>query len=130
MKSINEMIKDAGWFPGTQDDWDSLPYAEMRERAFSATGCLLAYPTWKGTVDCLHVDCRIRRGELSPIEKTSSILEAERHNGWLRFLPEDAYRAIKERFLCRALEMGIYDPWEIPGGWQVMVAAAIFEGVR
>lgn len=123
--TINEMIKKAGWFKGTDEDWRRLSLNEQAELAFAATGCLIAYATWTGPVDCRHLDCQLRRGEIAPLDKTRALLSAERHGGWLKDMAEDAYQRLVEA-ACRAAEAcGEYDPWKIPGGWQAMVGAAI-----
>lgn len=86
MDSINAMIAEAGWYPGTEADWDRLSGTERRELAFAATGCEIAFPTWRQPVNCCHTGCQVRRGELPAIALTNRILRSEMHHGWLRFL--------------------------------------------
>lgn len=124
--TINEMIADSGWFKGTEKDWKQLPLAEREELAFAATGCMVAYATWEAPVNCSHIGCRIRRGELPKIALTNSTLRGEYSNGWLRFIEDRAkvariFRAIRKA----ARETGIYDPWKLPNGWQTMVFSGI-----
>jgi hypothetical protein len=130
--STNDRIRRAGWFDGDERSWQALPMAEREDIAFHATGCAVAYPTWEGPVDCVHTGCQIRRGEIPAIALTNRILRSEAQSGWLRFLPDSRdgriklariYRAIRSQ----AIETGIYDPWKIPGAWQVMVSSAVQE---
>lgn len=124
--TTNERIADAGWFHGTDADWKAIPIAERDELSFAATGCCVAYATWPAPVDCSHLKCRIRRGELPKIAETNATLRSEYYNGWLRFI-EDRKRvaAIFRAVRKAAKETKIYDPWKLPGGWQVMVYAGV-----
>ncbi len=129
-KTINEKIQEAGWFDGNQTMWEKLSWEERQDAAFTETGCEVAYPTWLAPVNCLHVGCRIRRGEIPPIVETNHVLLAEMHNGWLRFHTKDRHGRARLARLClafrkRARETGIYDPWEIPGGWPAIVFTGI-----
>ena len=124
-EELNDVIKKNGWFDGTMRDWDRTPNRE--EIAFKATGCLCAFPTWPAPVNCVHVDCMVRRGELPKIAITNRVLRAE-YNNYFRFaLQSKAGRAhlarlfLEVRRLARAT--GIYDPWKIPGGWQSIVGS-------
>lgn len=129
-KTINEMIRDAGWFDGSERDWQAIPFEEREKIAFKACGCLGAYPTWQAPVNCRHIDCRVRRGEKQPIIITNQTMKAELRSGWLRFSKETKDGRVRVARLIRAIrrkaiETGIYDPWKIPGGWAGMVHCGI-----
>jgi hypothetical protein len=122
----------SGWYAGTEADWRAIPYEERKAMAFQATGCEVAYPTWKAPADCVHTDCRVLRGELPAIAITNAVLRYEMCSGWLRFgLGTPAGRARMARIVrgvrAAAMRTGIWDPWEMPGGWCVMVGAAVSE---
>jgi hypothetical protein len=129
--SIDELIADAGWFDGGDREWRALPLAERDALAFKATGCAVAYATWPAPVDCVHTGCLILRGTLPSIALTNHILRSEAQSGYLRFIPQSTrdgrlrlariYRAIR----AQARATGVYDPWKMNGGWQVMVGAGI-----
>jgi hypothetical protein len=130
IQTIDGMIREAGWFKGTQQSWRDLTEQEREDRSFQATGCEVAYPTWKAPVDCLHISCQIRRGEKAPIMLTNRILRSELESGYLRFGKESTEGRIRLGRICRAIRRaaittGIYDPWKLPGGWQTLVVAAI-----
>ena len=117
--TLNEMIQDAGWFPGSEKDWQALSREERSGLSFAATGCLTAYPTWKD-VHCVHVDCRVKRGEVKPICITNHYLIAEKYN-WLRFIldtPEGRSKVARifRNARCKARETAEYNPWN-GGGW-------------
>lgn len=122
---LNDRIKANGWFDGTMTDWERTP--DREEIAFKATGCLIAFPTWEAPVNCVHVDCMVRREELPPIAITNRVLLAEYGNYFRHALQSKAGRAHLARlFLAirnRARETGIYDPWKLPGGWQGIVGS-------
>lgn len=109
------------WFPGSEDEWRALPWKERYDLSFKATGCQVAYPTWTAPVDCVHTHCLVRRGEKPPIYITNCALRAEARGSWLRFLNRKRLAYIYRAVRAAARKSGIYDPWEIPGGWQVMV---------
>jgi hypothetical protein len=122
--SIAEMIADSGWWIEGESAWQKLPRAERERIAFERTSCKFAYPTWERPVNCLHLDCRIARGELPKIAETNCVLRAEMHSGWLRFI-EDRQKLAR---ICRAYrkaarETGVYDPWKL--GWPGMVFPAV-----
>jgi hypothetical protein len=128
--TTNERIRRAGWFDGTERQWQELTTEQREEIAFKGCGCLSAYPTWETPVNCVHPRCQIRRGEKPAIYLTNCILRSEMERGWLRFHKDSKdgrkhlaqlVRSIRRK----AIETGIYDPWEIPGGWQSMVATGI-----
>ena len=128
--SLNDRIRRAGWFDGDENTWRDLTTDQQKKLSFAATGCEVAYPTWEAPVDCVHCGCLIRRGELPAIALTNRILRSEAESGWLRFIADSPegrnrlariFRAIRSQ----ARATGIYDPWQLPGGWQVMVASAI-----
>lgn len=129
-ESTNDRIKAAGWFKGSERQWGDLTHESRKDLAFAGCGCEAAYPTWPGPVDCVHVGCQIRRGEKKPLIMTNRILRYEMESGWLRFSKDSGegrthlgrlVRAIRNR----ALETGIYDPWDLPGGWQAIVATGV-----
>jgi hypothetical protein len=124
--SIAELIQDSGWWLDTEAAWQKLPLAEREAIAFARTGCAVAYPTWQRPVDCVHLECRILRGELPKIALTNAILRGERESGWLRF-SEDRKQIAKlfRAYRKAARQTGIYDPWKLPGGWQGMVFTAV-----
>ena len=121
--TINDMIKVAGWFPGNEEAWRSLSGEEQQRLAFKATGCLIAYATWKAPVDCRHIDCLIARGEAEPLDKTKGILDYEHSSGWLRWMDEDKYQQLRDGMCKAAVELGEFDPWKL--GWQYIVGAAL-----
>lgn len=125
--SVNQRIREAGWFRGTERDWQELSQEERERLSFEATGCEVAYPTWpvNGNSECRHLGCRIRRGELPKIALTNGVLRAEYDSGWLRFLPREQAARVFRSIRKRAMATGIYDPWKMEGGWQVMVHAGI-----
>lgn len=127
--TIPELIADSGWWPGTEADWRALPLRQREEIAFARTGCRVAYPTWERSVDCVHTECQILRGELPKIALTNRVLRAESYNGWLRFMRRENRKQLARVFLTirkTARESGVYDPWTMRGGWQVIV----FSGVQ
>jgi hypothetical protein len=129
-RTVEQMIEDAGWFKGSREDWARLTHEQREDIAFAGCGCAVAYPTWEGPVDCVHPGCQIRRGEKQPIYLTDCILRGEMDNGWLRFDKATKAGRIRLARLVRAIrrkarETGIYDPWKMEGGWQVMVGSAI-----
>jgi hypothetical protein len=82
--------------------WEELAKKDFKKAedfAFEASGCEAAYPTWwmkeDGTtekVDCVHLDCRIRRGEFKRpawAVRFNSDFRGELSN-WLRFEKETA----------------------------------------
>ena len=112
----------SAWYPGTRRTWDDLPLGKHKDIAFSATGCEVAWPTWDAPVDCVHVGCRIRRGELPPIARLNSGLRAEHEYGWLRFLDRDEAAKVFRHVRKTAKKTGCYDLWE---QWGVLVGAGI-----
>ncbi len=118
-------MKESNWWKGTQNEWCDLLLQERERIAFEKTGCDAAWPLWHAPVKCLHVGCRIKRGELPPIAETEAVLNGERENGWLRFMSEERYQQLRDAMLKYAEKTGIYDPWKQPGGWQAMVFSAI-----
>ena len=122
--SMDELIADAGWFHGTQREWELIPYEERKLTAFRATGCLIAYATWTAPVECYHPDCQIARGEKPAIYKAECVIEGERSN-WLRFLSEEKYQHIRSVLLAECERLNIYNPWQLPGGWQAFVGCGL-----
>ena len=129
MKTINEMILDAGWFHGTEKEWQALPRTDREAMAFKATRCLIAYPTWQPPVDCVHTCCQVERGELPRIAITNRKLRAELTN-WFRFHLDSRsgrqhiariFRAMRKA----ARETGEYDPWKL--SWATIVYGGIAE---
>jgi hypothetical protein len=109
------------WFPGSEEEWKRLPMAERSRLAFASTGCQVAYPTWTAPVGCVHPRCQIARGEKPRIYLTNLILRAEAEYGWLRFNDRKKNAAIFRAARATARRTGIYDPWQMPGGWQMLV---------
>lgn len=121
--SLDEVIKQCGWYQGTMADWEAMPRSEQSLVSFAAIGCLVAYPTWEKST-CVHLKCRIRRGELPQIAETNSILRYELTSGWLRFIEDREKIARIFRVLrTQAIKTGVYDPWK--NGWQAIVFAAV-----
>lgn len=118
-------MKPASWWKGTVKEWDALPIAERERIAFTHTGCAVAYCTWKAPANCFHLTCQILRGEKPAIALTEAVLAGERQAGWLRFMEEEAYQRLHRAIIARAQESEVYDPWQMPGGWQ----AIVFSGV-
>jgi hypothetical protein len=112
--SINELIRDSGWFPGTESDWKALSLGEREDIAFAATGCAVAYATWEKPVNCVHTGCMIRRGELPAIANLNRQMRAEASSGWWRFI-EDRHKlaCIFRKYRKLARERGVYDLWKL-----------------
>lgn len=132
--TTNDRIREAGWFHGTETDWRDLSHEERQGIAFNALGCAEAYPTWTGPVNCVHVTCQIRRGELPAIAETNRTLRNERDYGYLRFLgdaPEDrkalarVYRAVR----AIAMQTGVFDPWKTDA-WKIIVGTSVGAIIR
>lgn len=122
--SLDEMIRDSGWFQGTAEDWQELPADEREKMAFDATGCAVAFATWAAPVNCVHLRCRILRGELPKIAETNAILRMERADGWLRFMEDRSEIARIFRYYRKAARAtGIYDPWKLD--WKTMVCSSL-----
>lgn len=119
-----EQIKGAGWWKGTMQQWYDQTPSEREALSFVNTGCKIACCTWKGPVECLHSVCMIARGEKPPLYQTECVLNHER-SGWLRWLSEDDYQALRTEILAECARTGVYDPWHLPGGWQMFVGAAL-----
>jgi hypothetical protein len=120
--TLEEMIAASGWFSGTSEDWQALPLPEREERAFAATGCMVAWPTWAVPVNCHHMRCMIGRGDLPRIAETNWVLRHERSSRWLRFITDRSKVArIFRAYRLRARETGIYDPWK-SGGMGLVLA--------
>ena len=104
------------WYSGTEREWQAIPIKERDALSFKATGCTIAYPTWKAPVECVHGPCRVRRGEMKPIRLVNGTLRYERESGWLRFVEDRAklariYRAVRKV----ARGNGSYDAWSAWG---------------
>lgn len=100
------------WFEGSEQEWKALPVAEREQRSLAATGCLLAWPSWEGPVECVHVGCQIARGELPKIARVNAQLRGEAESGWLRFVTDRKRLAAIFRAHRRvARETGAYDIW-------------------
>jgi hypothetical protein len=130
IETTDDRIRAAGWFPGTQKQWESLSHERRKDLAFAGTGCEVAYATWEAPVDCVHAGCQVRRGEIKPLVQTNRILRYEMDSGWLRFGKESSEGRVQLARLIRAIRAAacatsIYDPWQLPGGWQGMVGTAL-----
>ena len=121
--SIEERIADAGWFPGTERDWQRLSSEERSELSFAATGCLVAYATWPAPVDCVHGWCQVRRGERRPITILNGALKYEAQSGWWRDLPRPKLAKLYRAFRKAAREHHVYDIWKL--GWQTVVFSGL-----
>jgi hypothetical protein len=126
--NMRTLEKYSTWFPGSRAEWERIPFETREEMAFTGTGCLLAWPTWDAPTNCLHIKCRVRRGEVPPICETNSTLLAELHSGWLRFDMDDPGARLRKAKLCRivrrlARETKNYDAWSI--AWNYMVGDAL-----
>lgn len=125
--SIEERIAHAGWFHGTERDWQALPVELQEQVAFAATGCAVAYPTWHGPVDCCHVGCRILRHELPKIAELNSTMRSETANGWWRFISRNTPEGRRKLALLYrhyrklARQQGEYDLWKLGGTGVAMV---------
>lgn len=75
------------WFKGSETEWKRLPIAERDALSFKHTGCAVAYPTWAAPVDCVHLGCRVLRGELPRVAYYNGAFQGERSN-WLRFIED------------------------------------------
>lgn len=110
------------WFKGTETEWREKPVEIQKKIAFKVTGCEVAYPTWPAPVECLHIGCRILRGELPKIALTNSILRAEKSN-WLRFCSREQQAKIFRWYRKEAKKLKQYDPWKI--SWAGLVYSGI-----
>ena len=131
-KTIEERIADAGWFDGGEKGWQSLPLQERQDLAFTATGCQVAYPTWHKPVDCAHVRCQIRRGELPQIALLNHELQSQAENWW-RFIGRESGRGQRSKqgritlaklyrhYRKMAMERKEYDLWKLGGVGIAMV---------
>ena len=112
------------WAPRTMAEWERMSIKEREPIAFAAVGCLIAWCTWTGPVNCLHPQCRIARGEKSAIYETESRLAQERSYGYLRHLSETQYQRLVQEFCKLAETTGEYDPWKL--SWQTIVSACLW----
>jgi diadenosine tetraphosphatase ApaH/serine/threonine PP2A family protein phosphatase len=108
------------WETGGREVWQRIPLAAREEDAFVHCGCLYAAPTWGIPVHCLHLECKLRRGEITPADKLRAILTSERDN-WLRGVSDEVFERLYAGCLRVAQETGEYDPWKLPGGWMGIV---------
>ena len=110
------------WFAGSEPDWRTLSDDQQSTLAFQATACEIAFPTWELPVKCLHIHCRIRRGELPKIAAVNLVIRYEIQTGWLcgcsRLLQAKIAKAIRAQVRIT----GIYDAWT---AWPLLVQAGI-----
>ena len=118
----------------SKSEWLTMTRDEQKAASLKALGCLHGLPSWeRDNSECLHIDCRIARGEAPPIVMANSILLGEMKAGWLRSLRDGDAECRAElakivwelRRRCRA--EGQYDPWRVHGGWELIVSG-IFGG--
>ncbi len=122
--STAEMIVDSGWWTEGEPAWLALPLAERERVALERTGCKFAYPTWERPVNCVHLKCRIARGELPKIAETNCVLRSETQSGWLRFIDDRQKLArIYRAYRKLARQTGVYDPWNL--SWAGLVFPAV-----
>lgn len=122
--SIAELIADSGWWTEGESGWQALSLAERERIALERTGCKYAYPTWELPVNCIHLRCRIGRGELPKIAETNCLLRAEATSGWLRFIDDRQKLArIYRAYRRLARQSGVYDPWQL--SWAGLVFPAV-----
>lgn len=127
--TIDELIQDAGWFPGTERDWHALPLAERDELAFKATGCEVAYATWPAPVNCCHGECQVRRGERKPITLINAQMKYEAECGWWRFIGRTTPQGRRKlailfrHFRREARKAQLWDIWKL--GWQGIVFSGL-----
>jgi hypothetical protein len=121
--AINNRIKEAGWFHGTEADWHALDFPTKERLAFEGCGCAVAFPTWEGPVDCVHVTCQILRGELPKIAEMNMTLRYEAESGWLRDVPRARLAAIFRAYRRAARASGIYNPWRLD--WRLLVWSGV-----
>ena len=105
---------------------------ERQDLAFTATGCQVAYPTWHKPVDCVHVRCQIRRGELPQIALLNHELQSQAENWW-RFIGRESGRGQRSKqgritlaklyrhYRKMAMERKEYDLWKLGGVGIAMV---------
>ena len=122
-ETLDDRIKAAGWFPGTEREWRALDSGDRAMVAFHGCGCAVAFPTWEKPVDCVHTGCLILRGELPKIAQTNYMLRAEAESGWLRWTPRQGLARLFKDYRRAARETGEYDIWKL--SWQGLVGAAI-----
>lgn len=131
--TIEERIQRAGWFKGGEKEWQALPMKEREDLAFTATGCEVAYCTWQAPVDCVHVCCQIRRGELPKIAELNHTMRHEAESGWWRFIGRESGRGERSQqgrktlamlyrfYRQRARTTGQYDLWKLGGSEVAMI---------
>lgn len=115
------------WFDGSESDWRALPRTEREALSLANTNCLFAFPSWgrSTTGGCVHVDCRIARGEVRPITRVNAQLKGEAQSGWLRFVTDrDKLAAIFRVHRAIARQTGTYDIWS-KEAWGLTVSAGI-----
>lgn len=113
------------WYPGTEEAWKALTYEERTALSFAATGCTIAYPTWKAPVDCVHGTCQVQRGEIHPMILVNGQLRAEAESGWLRFATRERKARIFRALRTHCRREKVYDIWKVPGGWAVLVYGGV-----
>jgi len=110
-------------------EFEKLTMEEREELAFGKCGCRIAYPTWwmredgsTEQVDCVHLGCRIARGEFKRPEnmvRFNAEFRSELRSGWLKFL--------KETHKGRQRAAALYRAMKKHGKFEIM--AAVWAGV-
>ena len=114
--TINELIRDSGWFDGTEREWMMLSSGMRKDLAFKSTGCQEAYATWQAPCQCSHPWCRVRRDEIKPISVLNGTMRYERESGWWRFIEDRKQIATMYRhFRKLARQQNEYDLWKLGG---------------
>ena len=125
---FRDPILEAGWWTGGFKEWWAMPREKREEVASHFTGCLFALPTWLPPVDCIHIKCRVRRGEVPPICIVNHALKAEKTN-WLRWSMESPEGRKHVATIFRhvrkvARETQTWDAWAI--GWRDIIWTAFY----
>ncbi len=129
---MSKTMESSRYLAEAIEKWKALAAKDMgkaEDFAFAACGCEAAYPTWwakaDGTteqVDCLHLGCRIRRGEFKRpnwLVLFTSMFRSEVDSGWLRFS--------KETFKGRTMIARLY--WAMKRRKKFDIMACVWGGI-
>jgi len=124
-ETMNDRIRAAGWFPGTESDWFALDEGDKQQLALIGCGCACAFPTWAGPVDCVHTGCQVARGELPRIAALNVGLRAEAESGWWRDLSRE-----KLAVLFRAYRRAYHESGRlVTSHWRLSWQGVVFNGI-
>lgn len=114
------------------EEWRELPLEDREAWGLKYRGCAYASPLWDDSSHCRHPRCRVLRQEAHPIVILNSYLFYELYDGYLKSWrrsqdPRKRQKLAQVLWYIRqqARQSGVYDPWKIPGVWQLFVSAAL-----